>query len=112
MSSPTRGDPEQTSELYRHVLARSAVLLLVMGVVGIAVTVVPVEPSWGSPVIGTSLLAVDSCALWALIPAWLLLKTGPGGSYRRTAIVVARLAAAVLVLDVGLYIWALFFVFE
>lgn len=115
MTGLTRGDPQRLSERHRHTLARSAVVLLVLGIVGIAATVLSdtiVDPSWGSPVIAAGLLAADSCALWSLIPAWLLLEAGPEGSYRRTAIVVTRLAAATLALDVGLYVWAAFFQYD
>lgn len=100
------------SERSRSTLAVSAVVLLAVSFASVLVSALItafVGISWGSPRIGSALLAADSCALWCLIPAWLLRRAGPGVSYRRTAVVVTWLAAALLLVDVGLYSCLSFF---
>ncbi len=100
------------SERSRTTLAVSAVVLLAVSsasVLASALITAFVGISWGSPLIGSAFLTADSCALWCLVPAWLLGQAGPGASYRRTAIAVTWLAAALLLVDVGLYVWLSFF---
>lgn len=100
------------SERSRTTLAVSAVVLLAVSFASVLVSALItafVGISWGSPRIGSAPIAADSCALWCLIPSWLLRRAGPGASYRRSAVLVTWLAAALLLVDAGLYTWLAFF---
>lgn len=68
-----------------------------------------VGPSWGSPRIGSALLVGDACAPLSLVSALLLRRAGRPTPHYGIGVFVSRIAIAVVLLDIGLYVWFAFF---